>query len=79
MTPWWHRHPKQHPLVPHCERCRGTEDVHRGLCRACRGLLLAEETPGGDPGRVTPRPAETPSAPSLEPPHSRPWVHRGGG
>lgn len=75
MSPWWHKHSDR---TPHCARCKGTEDVHRGLCRACRARLTAEETPGG-PVEVTPFEEDVPRAPSLEPSHSRPWVHRGGG
>ncbi len=48
-----------------CRRCGGHEDVHRGLCVGCRGASVA------------PDPEErAPEAPSLEPPHDRPWVAR---
>jgi hypothetical protein len=74
MSPWWSKH---HRASHHCVECDATEHVHRGLCRRCRHRLLAE-TSGNLP------PVEGPNRthrrdPSLEPPHSRPWVHRGGG
>ncbi len=73
---WWRRHSSE---PRHCRRCNGTDEVHRGLCRHCRALLLAEETPGGEGRVVTPGDEPLPPPPDLEPPHSRPWVHRGGG
>jgi len=77
MSPWWKTHPKRRTSV--CESCRGTEDVHRGLCRRCRARLLADETPGGRPVDVEPPASKDPRTPTFAPPHSRPWVHRGGG
>ena len=74
MAPWWR--PKRHE-ADHCHRCRGIEDVHRGLCRRCRAELLAEETPTA--ATVVRDGEAMPSAPDLEPPHARPWVHRGSG
>lgn len=62
-----------------CERCHGSEHVRRGICRRCRAELLAEATPGGAPPVVGTTDSRPPRAPSLEPPHSRPWLHRGGG
>jgi hypothetical protein len=77
MSPWWRKHLKRR--TPHCARCNGIEDIHRGLCRACRARLLADETPGGKAVDLPPLEENPPPAPSLEPAHSRPWVHRGGG
>lgn len=76
MTPWWRRHSTKDK---HCRRCNGIEEVHRGLCRHCRAELLVEETPGGEAQTVAPVDERLPEPPDLEPPHSRPWVHRGGG
>jgi hypothetical protein len=76
MARWW----KQHAKAPRvCARCQRNEDVHEGLCRKCRAELLAEETPKGEIREVRVGDEQVPEAPSLEPPHARPWVHRGGG
>jgi len=76
MSPWWKRHAGHRQI---CERCRGIEDVHRGLCRHCRAQLLVEESPGGESVQVRPVSAPMPDAADIEPTHDRPWVHRGGG
>lgn len=76
MAPWWQKHVKR---ARPCARCDGTEEVHRGLCRNCRAWLLAQETSGGEASEVPVADEEIPPAPGLEPPHSRPWVHRGSG
>lgn len=56
-----------------CTNCGATEHVHRGLCRSCRERALGPGEPVVEAGE---RP---PDRPDVEPPHSRPWVHRGGG
>jgi hypothetical protein len=56
-----------------CVQCGGTRGVRRGLCRTCRRRAMGKGTPV--PEAAEPRPP----SPELEPPHSRPWVHRGGG
>ncbi len=76
MAPWWRR---KKSGVEHCRSCNGIDDVHRGLCRHCRARLLAEETPGGEPADATPADEAPTRPPALEPPHSRPWIHRGAG
>ncbi len=57
-----------------CRQCGASGHVRRGLCRACRRRALAE-APGvsaaSAPGR--------PPAVHVEPPHARPWVHKGSG
>lgn len=74
MNPWWRRHRETTKV---CRSCHGNEEVHDGLCRHCRRALLNEETPR--PVTVTPeKPEHMPSRPPVEPPHDRPWVHRGG-
>jgi hypothetical protein len=76
MAPWWTKRPKK---VKVCLRCRGNEDLHDGLCRRCRAQLLLEETRGGETQNALPADNEVPTPVSLEPPHARPWVHRGSG
>jgi len=76
MAPWWKRHAKRN--TP-CERCGSIEDVHRSFCRKCRAELSSQETRGGQGVRIPPVEGTKPPAPDLEPPHDRPWVHRGGG
>ena len=76
MAPWW-RHRSREEKV--CVRCKGVDDVHRGLCRHCRALLLTEETPGGAPASIPDHDDAVPSPPDIEPAHDRPWIHRGGG
>mgnify|MGYP006316663995 FL=1 len=62
---------KQKPKV--CRSCGATQHVHRGLCRACSKRALGA-------GEPVPEAREQPPArPDLEPPHGRPWVHRGSG
>lgn len=56
-----------------CERCGGTRRVRGGLCRSCRRRALGRGTSVPEVNKPRPR------SPDLEPPHSRPWVHRGGG
>jgi hypothetical protein len=57
-----------------CEQCGGTRRVRRGLlCRSCRRRAMGKGTPVLEVRKPRPPP------PELEPPHSRPWVHRGGG
>ena len=76
MARWW----KQHTKAPRaCTRCQRNEHVHEGLCRKCRAEFLAEGTPKGEIGEVRVVDEKVPATPSLEPPHARPWVHRGGG
>ena len=53
-----------------CRICGSNEDIHRGLCRRCRRSDQAQ--------RDTER-ERHPKEPRLEPPHARPWVHRGSG
>lgn len=77
MSPWWRRHRRTEMKI--CERCGAVEDVHRGLCRHCRSQLLAAETPAGSGGDTPPAADLPPHPPSVEPPHDRPWVHRGAG
>lgn len=55
-----------------CERCGGTEQVRFGLCLDCtRARRKGAKAKSAE--------EQVPPAPPLEPPHSRPWVHRGGG
>ena len=54
-----------------CHSCGNDENVHFGLCKRCR-----ERT---DPRTAAVRQERVPRPPTLEPAHSRPWVHRGGG
>jgi NMD protein affecting ribosome stability and mRNA decay len=56
-----------------CHNCGATRHVRRGLCRSCRKWALGTGEPVPE---VTERP---PARPDLEPPHGRPWVHRGSG
>jgi NMD protein affecting ribosome stability and mRNA decay len=56
-----------------CHNCGATRHVRRGLCRSCRKRALGTGEPVPE---VTERP---PARPDLEPPHGRPWVHRGSG
>ena len=56
-----------------CRSCGATHHVRRGLCRACRKRALST----GEPVPETPE--RPPGRPDLEPPHGRPWVHRGSG
>jgi ribosomal protein L40E len=56
-----------------CRSCGATRHVRRGLCRSCRTRTLG----AGEP--VPESPEQPPGRPDLEPPHGRPWVHRGGG
>lgn len=75
MAPWW-KHGSRPAKV--CERCKGVEDVHRGLCRHCRGLLLTGETVGRGRQRGPREEGAVPAPPDVEPAHDRPWIHRGG-
>jgi predicted amidophosphoribosyltransferase len=56
-----------------CLECGAPLRVRRGLCRRCRRRAMGKGTtlPGSE--------SRPPRPPDLEPPHSRPWVHRGGG
>jgi NMD protein affecting ribosome stability and mRNA decay len=56
-----------------CHNCGATRHVRRGLCRSCRRRALGTGEPVPE---VTERP---PARNDLEPPHGRPWVHRGSG
>jgi len=56
-----------------CRSCGATQHVRRGLCRSCRKRALG----AGEP--VPEVPKQPPPRPDLEPPHGRPWVHRGSG
>lgn len=58
-----------------CRECGATEHVRRGVCRGCRHRALgpAAEITGPAPERRRPNGA------TLEPPHARPWVHKGSG
>lgn len=75
MSPWWKGHHRTGVKV--CRSCHGEEDVHDGLCRHCRRGLLAEETPR--PTVIAEKSEHVPPAPTVEPAHDRPWVHRQGG
>jgi predicted amidophosphoribosyltransferase len=56
-----------------CRSCGATRHVRHGLCRSCRKRALGA-------GESVPDVQEQPPArPDLEPPHGRPWVHRGSG
>ena len=76
MAPWW---TKRSEKVKVCLRCRGNERLHDGLCRRCRAELLLEETRGRETDNVLAPDKDVPKPVSLEPPHARPWVHRGRG
>lgn len=55
-----------------CEKCGGTEQVRFGRCLRCTRAGTGAGAKAGPDERL-------PEAPPLEPPHSRPWIHRGGG
>jgi hypothetical protein len=76
MSPWWTKHARS---PEHCLRCKSTDDVHRDLCRRCRTRLLDEASPGGGHPAAPVSEPPAPVAPSIEPAHSRPWVHKGSG
>ncbi|MER3453106.1 MAG: hypothetical protein C4344_05550, partial [Acidimicrobiia bacterium] len=60
-----------------CAGCGATLRVRRGLCRRCRRRLREGGAQEFDAHARTE--SRLPKAPDLEPPHARPWVHRGGG
>jgi hypothetical protein len=76
MAPWWKRH---HHRTRGCVRCEGNVDVHERLCRRCRAELDVKQTSSIEVTEIRPVFRPMPERPSLEPPHDRPWVHRGGG
>lgn len=70
--------PKHVPEIPVCEKCGSNEHIHDGLCRVCRKSLL-EEPEELRHGIAPPGRSARPKAPEVEPLHSPPWRHRGGG
>lgn len=54
-----------------CRECGTTLRIRRGLCRSCQRRMGKGDIPMAE--------QKPPRAPELEPPHDRPWVHRGGG
>ena len=60
--------------MPSCRECGTRLLVDRDLCRTCRRRIA------GRRARAAEAAARQPHKPvQLEPPHSRPWIHRGGG
>jgi len=76
MAPWWKW---RHRSKESCSRCGSDCDVRHSLCRACRSQVPTEETHCRRGTIAESAPESHYHQPSLEPPHDRPWVHRGGG